>query len=56
MENFGLAEPEETELLKVKKLPLQEAIDMVLDGTITDSFSVMGLLRAKLWVESRSEK
>ena len=54
--SLGLAEPEETELLKVKKLPLREAIDMVLDGTITDSLSIMGLLRAKLWVESRSEK
>jgi 8-oxo-dGTP pyrophosphatase MutT (NUDIX family) len=41
----GLAEPEETEALEVMKLPLAEAVKMVLDGTITDSLSVMGLLK-----------
>lgn len=46
--SFGTAEPEETEQLEVKKLPLQEAVDMVLRGEITDSLSVMGLLRVRL--------
>jgi 8-oxo-dGTP pyrophosphatase MutT (NUDIX family) len=32
--------------LKVKKLPLQDAVKMVLNGEITDSLSVIGLLRA----------
>lgn len=36
---------EETEAdMKVWKLPLKEAIQMVVDGKITDSLSVMGLL------------
>jgi len=43
--SFTEAEPEETEDLIVKKLPLQEAIQMALDGRITDSISLIGLLR-----------
>lgn len=45
---MGTAEPEETEELVVKKLPLDEAIEMVLDGTIRDSMSVAGLLRLQV--------
>src|SRR5205085_9631286 len=41
----GEAEPEETEDLEILKLPLAEAVWMVLDGRITDSLSVMGLLK-----------
>jgi 8-oxo-dGTP pyrophosphatase MutT (NUDIX family) len=38
---------DETEAdLKVKKLPLRDAVQMVLEGGITDSLSVIGLLRA----------
>ena len=41
----GESELEETEAdLKVKKLPLKEAVDMVLRGEITDSMSMIGLL------------
>ena len=36
---------EATEDIEIKKLPLSEAIQMVLDGEITDSLSVAGLLR-----------
>jgi hypothetical protein len=39
------AAPEETEDLRVKRLPLAEAISMVENGAITDSVSVMALLR-----------
>ncbi len=43
----GISFPEETESdLRVRKLPLQEAVDMVMEGTITDSLSVAGLLKA----------
>lgn len=43
----GETELEETEAdMKHWKLPLTEAIQMVLDGKITDSLSVMGLLKA----------
>lgn len=39
---------EETEDLKIKKLPLSEAIQMVLDGEITDSISMTALLKLKV--------
>lgn len=55
--SFGTAQPEETEQLQIKKLPLVEALDMVYRGEITDSLSIMGLLRVKGWleVEDRNE-
>lgn len=43
---IGETEFEDTEQLKIKKLPLIEAIEMVMDGTITDVISVAGLLKA----------
>jgi 8-oxo-dGTP pyrophosphatase MutT (NUDIX family) len=42
----GETEEEETEELKVWKLPLKEAIEMVMDNRITDAISVGGLLKA----------
>ncbi|MEZ0607689.1 NUDIX domain-containing protein [Fibrella sp. WM1] len=36
--------PEETEDLQVQKVPLTEAVNMVIDGRITDSISMAGLL------------
>ncbi len=41
------AEPEETEQLIVKKLPFAKAFEMVLNNEITDSMSVIGLLKTK---------
>jgi ADP-ribose pyrophosphatase len=41
-------QPEETEQLKIWKLPLTEAIQMVMDNKITDSLSVMALLKIAL--------
>lgn len=43
--SFGEATPEETEQLEVKKLPFDEALEMVFRGEITDSLSVMALMR-----------
>jgi len=40
--------PEETEQLAIKKLPFDEAYDMVLQGKITDSLSVSAILKVKL--------
>jgi hypothetical protein len=37
--------PEETELLKIRRLPLKEAIEMAQNGTITDALSVLTLLK-----------
>ena len=41
----GRQQLEASEDIEVKKLPLEQAIAMVKDGTITDSMSVAGLLR-----------
>ena len=43
----GAVEPEETEDLRLWKLPLAEAIRMVMDDRITDGVSVAGLLKAE---------
>jgi 8-oxo-dGTP pyrophosphatase MutT (NUDIX family) len=37
--------PEETEQLKIRRLPLGEAIEMAKNGTITDALSVLTLLK-----------
>ena len=42
---FGETHFEETEDLDIRKLPLSEAVDMVLDGKITDAISAAALLR-----------
>ncbi|WP_316830764.1 NUDIX hydrolase [Pedobacter aquatilis] len=44
----GIAMPEETEQLVVKKLPFEDAYHMVIKGEITDSMSVAAILRVKL--------
>lgn len=40
----GETEPEETEALQLQKLPLAEAVQMAMDGRITDALSVCALL------------
>jgi len=47
----GAAEPEETEELMVRKLPFKEAYQMVLDGRITDSMSVAGILKTHILIQ-----
>ena len=42
------AEPEETEQLQIKKLPFEEAYQMVVDGKIKDSMSVAAIQKTKL--------
>ena len=37
--------PEETEVLKIRKLPLKDAIEMAKNGEITDALSVLSLLK-----------
>ena len=44
----GLATPEETEDLRVRRLPLQEVLAMVLRGEITDSITVAAVLRVTI--------
>lgn len=45
---LGIAEPEETEELVLRKLPFEEAYQLVLNGTITDSMSVAAILKTKI--------
>jgi len=42
------AEPEDTEQLQIRRLPLREAVGLALAGAITDSMSVAALLRVEL--------
>ncbi|MCX2433110.1 MULTISPECIES: NUDIX domain-containing protein [unclassified Pedobacter] len=46
----GIAMPEETEQLVVKKIAFEEACQMVLNGTITDSMSVAAIMKVKLMI------
>lgn len=48
---FGEAAPEESEDLKVKKLPFSEAVDMVMRGEITDSLAMIGIMKVKLMLD-----
>ena len=49
----GELEPEETEDLRIWKLPLAEAIRMVMADRITDAVSVAGLLKAEKVLANR---
>jgi 8-oxo-dGTP pyrophosphatase MutT (NUDIX family) len=48
----GAAAPEETEDLQVRRLPFQEAYQMVLDGVITDALSAIAILKAEVWLRT----
>lgn len=49
--SFGDSEPDETEALDIKKVPLQTAIDMVLSGQITDSLAMTCLMKIQLLID-----
>ncbi len=51
---FGKADPEDTEDLAIKRLPLSEAVDMVNRGEITDVITVAALLR--VWMQYLAPK
>lgn len=42
---FGEAQPDDTEILTLKKVSLQEAVRMVMDSEITDSLSIAAILK-----------
>jgi 8-oxo-dGTP pyrophosphatase MutT (NUDIX family) len=44
---FGESEPEETEELVVKKIPFNEAYQMVIDGKIKDALSMVSIFKVK---------
>lgn len=48
--SYGKAEPEETEQLQIRKLPFEEAYQMVISGEITDSMSIAAILKLKILI------
>jgi 8-oxo-dGTP pyrophosphatase MutT (NUDIX family) len=42
---LGEAEPDDTEILQIKKVTLQEAVRMVMDSEITDALSMVAILK-----------
>ena len=47
----SVSNPEETEELKVWKLPFDDAVQMVLDGEITDAFTCMAFMKVKILID-----
>ena len=51
--SFEEAEPEESEVLQIKKLHLNEAFNWVMEGKITDGISVAAILKAKWLLDNK---
>ena len=49
---FGDAEPEETEDLKIKKLPFAEAYQMVINGEITDAIAMCAIMKTEYLIRT----
>ncbi|MBU6342041.1 MAG: NUDIX hydrolase [Bacteroidetes bacterium] len=47
----GQAMPEETEELQIRRIPFQEALEMVLNGEITDALSAMAIYKTAIWMQ-----
>ncbi|PID62083.1 MAG: DNA mismatch repair protein MutT [Gammaproteobacteria bacterium] len=47
----GEAAPDDTELLELRRLPLADAVQMVLDGRITDALAMATLMKAQLLID-----
>lgn len=48
---LGTHEFDETEVLQVQRLPLESAIEMALDGRITDGLAMVSLMKVRLWLD-----
>lgn len=48
---FGEAEPEDSEDLKVKKLPFNQVIEMIYTGEITDALTISAIFKVKLMMD-----
>ena len=46
------ADPDETESLRLRRLPLEDAVKMAIEGEIKDAFSVVSLLRLHLLMQN----
>ncbi len=49
--SFGKSHPEDTEQLKVRKLPFDELVEMTLKGEITDAMSVSTIFKVKIMID-----
>ena len=49
--SYGESAPEESEDLKIKKIPFSEAVEMVMRGEITDSLAMIGIMKVKLMLD-----
>lgn len=48
---FEESEPEESEVLQLKKIPLSEAYEWVMNGKITDAITVAAILKTKILLD-----
>ena len=48
---FEDSEPEESEVLQLKKLPFSEAYQWVMEGKITDAITVAAILKVKILLD-----
>ena len=51
--NYYNPEPEEGEVLQIKKLPFTEVYNMVMNGEITDSLTITAVLKAKVLIDEK---
>lgn len=49
--SFGESQPEDTEQLRLRKLPFEEAVEMVIRGEITDSLAMVSILKLKVLMD-----
>ena len=47
---YGECRPDEDEFLQAGRIPLEELVEQVMDGTIRDAKTVATVLKAKLWL------
>lgn len=52
---LGEADPDEDEVLQIKKVHWQEMLNMVLDGEITDSLSIAGIFKLAHLMRTKNE-
>lgn len=50
--SYHEAQPEETEKLVIQKLPFREVFEMVMDGRITDSLSMVTILKVQYLLQN----
>lgn len=50
----GIAEPDETEDIKVRRVPFAEAYEMVMSGAITDAITVGAILKTRLLAQENA--